>query len=326
MELVTVSKAIELIKLASPGELIYLGLYKHAEKEENYNELALLLGYENGATILDGPHKIFSSFNYDNPYATGWIDGRVYRPDREPGLYDDVTACTVKIGKNGYFYWWNYRDDFGNINLDAIAADISNITDANAVYDPIADKILLTAKVPGPEKVITLTEPEDRSYWNDNDFEFISGPALTLDKENGEYQNAVQIIVKNTDLDNIDYEKIYDIHITVHVSADETISLSNRWVWDEYSENVKEFQPVINWGDSSEDTIVNDVTNISHTYTQPGEYIIKIKGLHLCKNNENISIPISEIHFYTPQIITTDEDIIYDIPKVSGTITVAKTA
>jgi hypothetical protein len=323
MELVTVSKAIELIQLAAPGALIHLGLYKDAENEEEYNDLALLLGYESGATILDGPHKVFSTFKYEQPYATGWIDGRAYRPDREPGLYDDITVSTVKIGANGYFYWWNYRDDFGNVNLNAIANDISRTTDVIATYDANSDKILLTSKIPGPRGCISLTEPEDKSYWDNANFKFISANALRLDIS-GIYQNAAHIIVKNTDLVNIDYEKVYDIHIKVNVAAGQTINLSERWIWDEYSEDEEEFQPVINWGDTNTDTVITNVTDISHRYSRAGEYIIKIKGLHLCENNENVSMPISEICFYTPQVVTTDEDMLYDIPKVEGIITVSK--
>ena len=316
MELVSVSKALDIIKHATPGDILHIALYRDAIKEDGYNELSIILGY-NGAEINNGPHKIYSTKVIDNEsYGTAWIAGASYRPDREPGLYDDITG-SVPVIDGARFYSWDYR------NLVEIAEAITNNTNVYAIYSAAEDKIILTAKTPGREGNIKIQAPTETSYWDNPPANFISG--LELDFDTIE-QPALQVWIKNTSLPSPLENENFDIRINITTEEPlALIDLSSRWLWDEYSEDENSNISTINWGDNSALEYVTDVTNIAHTYNNAGMYDIKISGLHLCNNNAVFELPINEIEFRTPQIVFTKESITEGINSIIGDIFVSKT-
>lgn len=315
MELVSVSKALDIIKHAAPGDTLHIGLYRDAIKEDGYNELSIMLGY-NGAEINNGPHKIYSTkVINDESYGTAWIAGASYKPDREPGLYDDITG-SVPVIDGARFYSWDYG------NLYEIAEAITNNTNVYAIYSEAEDKIILTAKTPGLAGNIKIQPPIEISYWDNPPTEFISG--LELDFDTLE-QPALQVWIKTTSLPAPLQNENFDIRINIIVDEPSTlIDLSSRWLWDGYTEDMNNIS-TINWGDNSALEYVSDVTNIVHTYNSVGTYDIKISGLHLCNNNMIFNLPINEIEFRTPQIVFTNESITEGINSVIGDVFISKT-
>jgi hypothetical protein len=312
MELVSISKALELIRSSAAGTTLHLGLYKNCEQEPGYDELRHLLGYRGDVKISNGPHKVYSEYQ---EYATGWINGIAYRPDREPGYYDDITSIAPVIGGLRY-YSWNYND------LHKLAEDITNNSSVNATYDEETDKILLVAKIPGKNGIISLEPPADKTYWDNPPEQFVSGPTLDYEAE----QNAIYVWIKHTSLFNETTED-YDIRIKVIIPTENTeVKLSERWIWDEYSEKPDNKLSYINWDDTTPLEYINDVNSISHLYTSPGEYDIKISGLHLCDNNIETEIFAKEIEFKTHQVVSTKNSITDGIETVIGDIFVSQSA
>lgn len=331
MELVTVKKAIELIKAAAPGDTLSIGLYKDSGEEVGYTELKQLLGYSPRGIIQSGAHKVFSKIESyitaPDEHMTGWVDVRAFFPDRELQMSSDHIAI------NGANLWYNDYDTVEGLITMIESTPIMNVT---AEYDEAEGKIYLTAKVSGPKPnegiygqsdAITLREPENKSYWDDPTFQFISGE--TLEGHTPEiYNQGIHVWVKQTDIkQNVDY----DISMLIETDSEETtIDLAARWLWDEYTEIIPENVSTIDWGDGTPIEIIYNANNMTHTYMEPGQYTVYINGLHWCgTTDELIDIPVKEINFRTGQVVTNPNGMFANLSKLwylGGVLYIAKSA
>lgn len=329
MDLVTTSKALEIIKYASPGSTLYIGLYKDAQTEESYDELAVLLGYTSGSIISDGPYKVYSeSAPGSTPieYATGWISGKYYDLFKEYPEFDYAIAIG---GLREYPDLYSSKEDY------ATALTSNDHIKVSCVYDNDSDKFLLTANNKGiTGNSITLHYEALLPNWKEEYGDIISGPTLSGGKnEITLINNGVHVWVKNTEIkleptpevdpDDPDTPIEYDplnasIHIKVcpgvptnSVLDDKSITNFlygidlNRWKWDETDEIG--VLPYISWGDNSSE-IITDITNIKHTYENSKEYDIYIWNIHMqgiasMSSWPTDNCPISEIHLLKPQVM-----------------------
>ena len=334
MDLMTTTQAIEKIKSAKPGDTFHIGLYKNANFEPDYNKLSVLLGCQNDIEIFDGPYKVYSGVTpaEEAVAATGWISPNIYyHYHTHLANYGDIPL----IG--GLMVYPDNYDTFEKF-INALDSTTRR-AGASIAYSAEKDKIIVTALEAGEAgNSITLKVEYGDNWPAEYGLKCSESGSLTGGKERVESFNTVasHVWIKNTQIPYVEETEdeetttISEATIKMWVKPGIenyplTLDFTQRWKFDEYDEN--NILPTIDWGDGIIEEII-DIENITHSYSEPGEYEITMYDIHWCGWSGNgapseKAMPVTEIKFIKPQVVSAPSNSFRSLEilkKVSGKI------